>query len=132
MAPSYTLKKAERLSLKKRIEMLFSAGSSLSLYPVKILWLPFDGSSEFPVQFMCTVSSKRFKNAVTRNRIKRRVKEIFRLRKSILYEELDKDHIKLLICIIYTGNDPYPGYADLDKVIGKSLDSLIRTLRSAG
>lgn len=131
MVHGNTFKKAERLSLNKRIEMLFSAGASVSLYPIKILWLSCAEPLEYPVQVLFTTSSKRFKSAVVRNRIKRKIKESYRMRKSMLYEELNKQNRKLLISIIYTGNDPDPGFDPLDKMIGKGLELLISALLSA-
>jgi ribonuclease P protein component len=125
MVHGNTFKKAERLYLNKRIEMLFSTGASVSQYPVKILWLPFADPMEYPVQVLFTVSSRRFKSAVVRNRIKRKLKEIYRLRKSFLYEELNKCDRKLLISIIYTGNDPDPRHEYLDSLVGKGLELLI-------
>lgn len=131
MGHGNTFKKAERLSLNKRIELLFSAGATISLHPLKIVYLPFSESMEYPVQILFTVSSKRFKSAVVRNRIKRRLKEIYRMRKSFLYEELARQNRKLLIGIIYTGNDPDPKSEDLDHTVGKGLELLINVCRSA-
>ena len=131
MGHGNTFKKAERLSLNKRIELLFSTGAAISLHPLKIVYLPFPESMEYPVQILFTVSSKRFKSAVVRNRIKRRLKESYRVRKSSLYEELSKQNRKLLIGIIYTGNDPDPNFEDLDNTVAKGLELLIGTFRSA-
>jgi len=132
MGHGNTFKKAERLSLNKRIELLFSTGAAISLHPLKIVYLPFPESMEYPVQILFTVSSKRFKSAVVRNRIKRRLKESYRLRKSSFYEELSKQNRKLLIGIIYTGNDPDPNFEYLDNMVGKGLELLIGTSRSSG
>jgi ribonuclease P protein component len=131
MGHGNTFKKAERLSLNKRIELLFSTGAAISLHPLKILYLPFSESMEYPVQILFTVSSKRFKSAVVRNRIKRRLKEVYRMRKPSLYEELSKQNRKLLIGIIYTGNDPDPQFEELDNTVAKGLELLIGTYRSA-
>jgi len=130
MVHGNTFKKAERLSLNKRIEMLFSTGASISQYPVKILWLPSSEPMEYPAQVVFTVSRRRFKSSVVRNRIKRRLKEIYRLKKPLLYEELKKHNRKLLVGIIYTGNDPDPRSEYLESILGKSLDLLITAMLS--
>jgi ribonuclease P protein component len=126
-----TFKKAERLNLNKRIELLFSTGESVSLYPIKILWLPYSEPMEYPVQVLFTVSSRRFKSAVVRNLIKRKLKEIYRLQKSALYEKLNQQNRRLLISVIYTGNDPDPRYETLESLLVKGLDLLISTFQSA-
>jgi len=125
MVHGNTFKKAERLSLNKRIEVLFATGASVSIYPLKIIWLSCTEPMEYPVQVLFTISSKRFKSAVVRNRIKRKIKESYRMRKSALYAELNKQNRNLLISIIYTGKDPDPGFTYLDKTIGKGLELLI-------
>ena len=130
MVHGNTFKKAERLSLNKRIEMLFSTGASVSLYPIKILWLPFAEPLEYQAQIVFTVSQRRFKSAVVRNRIKRKLKEIYRLKKSVFYEELNKHDRKLLIGIIYIGNDPDPRSEYLEPILGKSLKLLITGISS--
>ena len=127
MTPGNTFKKAERLSLNNRIEILFASGSTISIYPLKILWLPFTKSLEYPVQVLFTVSSKRFKRAIDRNRIKRKLKEIYRLQKSFLYEGLKKSNTKILMGIMYTGNDQkIPGEA-LNNKLRQGIEILLRS-----
>lgn len=130
MVHGNTFTKAERLSLNKRIELLFSTSASVSLYPIKILWLPFTEPMEYPVQVLFTVGHKRFKKAVVRNRIKRKLREIYRLRKPWLYEELNRYDKRLLLSIIYTGNDSDPRYEYLDSILGKALELLTEAIRS--
>jgi ribonuclease P protein component len=119
-------KKDERLSLNNRIEDLFALGFAISIYPLKILWIPFTESSKYPAQVMFVVSSKRFKKAVDRNRIKRKLKEVYRLQKSFLYEELMRCNKRLLISIIYIGNDLEPLNVVLSSKLMQGFEMLIR------
>jgi ribonuclease P protein component len=78
-----SFKKAERLNSKKLIKELFDKGSSFYLYPFKVIYL--SNTSEAPIsQILISVSKRNFKKAVDRNKIKRRVREAYRLNKSQL------------------------------------------------
>ena len=72
-----TLHKAERLNRKKVIEKMFAGGSrSFSLFPLRVVWLPVEELAA-PVSILVSVSKRRFKRAVKRNRVKRRVREAY-------------------------------------------------------
>jgi len=76
--------KAERLTGKKKIEELFTDGSSFFLHPFLVKYLL---ASEGPHRLLITVPKKKFKRAVDRNRIKRLIREAYRLNKHILYNQ---------------------------------------------
>lgn len=78
----HTFKSSERLKSKKIIKELFSRGSSFYNYPLKIFLLP--GGEAIPTQVLFTVPKKKFKKAVDRNLIKRRMREAYRLNKHLL------------------------------------------------
>ena len=78
---SYSFPKEERLRSKKLIAELFRNGSSFNMYPLRFVFLKSDSnSSQFP-QILISVSKKYFKKAVDRNRIKRQIREAYRLNK---------------------------------------------------
>ncbi len=84
--PDFTFKRAERLKSRKVIEQLFKQGQSFAQYPLRIVWVEMaEPRSEFPAQFALSVSKKKFKRAVDRNRIRRLVREAYRLNKHVLY-----------------------------------------------
>lgn len=72
----HTFKKAQRLKSEKIIRELFEKGSSFYSYPIKLFYLP---KEEQPTQVLFTVPKKRFKKAVDRNKIRRRLREAYRL-----------------------------------------------------
>ncbi|KYG85671.1 hypothetical protein AWW67_00030 [Roseivirga seohaensis] len=101
---TYNFPKEERLHSKKLIQELFEKGSSFYLYPFKVMYLPY--LPEKPVnQFLVSVAKRRFKNAVDRNLIKRRVKEAYRLNKHRLFQTEDQPTPSLLIGLVYTGKE---------------------------
>ena len=78
---SYNFPKEERLRSKKLIAELFRKGSSFNLYPLRFVLLKTDLPQSFFPQVLISVSKKHFKKAVDRNRIKRQIREVYRLNK---------------------------------------------------
>jgi ribonuclease P protein component len=102
----YNFTKEERLCNKKLIDGLFHSGSSFLCYPFKASWLFVDTPQQFPVQILLAVSKKRFKRAVDRNLIKRRMREAYRLHKQqSLYDILIGANKKIVLSIAYIGKD---------------------------
>jgi len=95
-------KKEERLCNKRLINALYLSGSSFILYPYKVVFYPTD-ELDVPVQVLISVPKRRFKRAVDRNLLKRRIREAYRLQKNkLLYPFLGGGHI--LLSIQYIGN----------------------------
>lgn len=83
MDNGFGLKKAERLCGKKAIDALFvgTGSKSLSAYPIRTV---FRSTEEAGIRILVSVSKKRFRHAVDRNRVKRQLREAYRLNKHIL------------------------------------------------
>ena len=102
MAKQFTLGKTERLKSRKTIEQLFSGGKSFAINPFKVFYL-FDASAGSSLQFGAGISSKHFKKAVDRNRVKRLMKEAWRLQKNPLHTLVKEQNQSLSVFFIYTG-----------------------------
>lgn len=122
----YTFKKEERLKSRKAIEQLFDQGKSFSIFPFRVLW-QFKETPNFILQSGFAVSTKHFKNAVDRNRIKRLMREAYRLQKNELREQLKKQKKQLAVFFIYTGNE----LPDYDLVFKKTNSALARLIKTA-
>jgi ribonuclease P protein component len=87
----FTFSKDERLSSRKEIEQLFKEGKSLNSPPLKLIWQKkeFVDVSGPHVQVMFGVPKKSFPNAVDRNRLKRLMRESYRLSKPDLFEKMN-------------------------------------------
>ena len=72
--------KNEKLKSQKAIEQLFAEGKSVSAYPLRMVYL--DNQSQLKVGV--SVSKRNFKLAVHRNRVKRLLREGYRLNKNLL------------------------------------------------
>ena len=88
MAFKYPIK--EKLKSKKSIELLFSEGKSVSKYPLRLVYADNIIEKEELIKFGVSVSKKYFKKAVDRNRLKRILRECYRLNKHLLVDSIQK------------------------------------------
>lgn len=107
--PKFTFKRAERLKSRKTIGRMFKDGQSFGVYPLRLLWLrPEEPRGDSPVQFTVSVPKRSFKLAVDRNRIKRKVREAWRLNKHWLYSKLEDEEGQYAFMVLYTGKEDFP------------------------
>ncbi|MEY2917981.1 MAG: ribonuclease protein component [Bacteroidota bacterium] len=104
----YTLGKNEKLKSRKAIEQLFKEGKSFSLFPFRIIYTFKNAelqNSNNQLQTAFSVSKRYFKKATDRNRIKRLMREGWRLQKNILTEKINEAGKMMTVFIVYTGNE---------------------------
>ena len=118
----YFFKKEEKLKSRKAIGSLFAEGKQFTLFPIKVYWQTT--TAENVLQAGISVGSKHFKKAVDRNRIKRLIREAYRLQKNQLNEQLIHANKNLILFIIYIGKD-LPDYKEIYKKTGMVLNKLI-------
>lgn len=107
----YTFKKEERLCSKRLLTKLFHNGSSFILHPFRVTWM--NEALTVPAQLVISIPKRKFKRAVDRNLLKRRIREAYRLHKSqSLYPFLSQAPI--LLGITYIGKEITP-YSHLEK-----------------
>ncbi|MEO8720634.1 MAG: ribonuclease P protein component [Ginsengibacter sp.] len=116
------MKRDERLKSLKIIQRLFKEGKSFSHFPSRVVFLEIE-SQLSPLQAGFTVSTRHFKRAVDRNRIRRLMRESYRLQKNNLLNSLLIDHKTIAVFFIYTGKI-LPGYDEVFKNMGQSLQRL--------
>ncbi len=106
MKATHTLGRAERLKSRKQIERLFREGRSFTLSAFKVFYIlerpAVDGSGAV-MQAGVSVSTRNFKKAVHRNRIKRLLRESIRLQKAALGAQLNEQKKVLYYFVIFTG-----------------------------
>lgn len=118
---SHTFKKEERLCSKKVIEKLFSEGESFLAFPLKVVYLQTKLPGPYPIQAGFTVSKKIFKRAVKRNRIKRLMRETFRLNKQLLPKF--SQNTQVAVFFIFIGKE-LPKFQQMEKAMKKALYKL--------
>jgi ribonuclease P protein component len=93
--------KEERICRKNDFNMLFSDGKSFFSYPFRCVFCK-KAAEAFTVRVAVSVSKRKFKRSVDRNRIKRLMREAYRLEKHVLYDRPQQPPEQLDLLIIYT------------------------------
>src|SRR5690606_5040547 len=112
MEKKYTLNAAERLKSRKMLDQVFKTGKRINQFPFRASYLVDDETSNSSIQFGCSAPVRTFKRAVDRNRVKRLMKEAFRLQKFILLDVLAQKNKRLVIFVIFTASD-LPDFATI-------------------
>ncbi len=103
---SNSLHKSERLDKKKLIEKLFGGGArSFSVFPLRVVYLALDNVQGEHAAILVSVSKRRFKRAVKRNRVKRQIREAYRLNKQPLLQTLKEHNLHIAIAFIYLSDE---------------------------
>ncbi len=97
----YIFPKREHLCGEIRINKLFVEGRAFIAYPLRVVYIISNEKSDVAVNVMIAVPKKRFKRAVKRNRLKRLMRESYRLNKSILTEKCIDKNINIQIAFNY-------------------------------
>lgn len=112
MAKQFTLGRKERLKSRKSIEQLFSEGQRFTQLPIRIFYRRAEGKG---LQFGVAVSARLFKKAVDRNRVKRVIREAWRLQKNELEKRLLEKEQGLHVFFVYTDKE-IPVFATISNV----------------
>ncbi len=103
---SNTFKKGERLKSRKLIKLLFEKGKRLKSFPIHLLYLDIDHDSDYPIQVGFSAPKRYHKKAIDRNRIKRLMREAYRLHKKDLFTyQNPANNKKYILMFIYMSND---------------------------
>ena len=109
---SFSYPKKEKLKSQKLIEQLFSEGKSVSAFPLRMVYLKTEFEDDVQFKTGVSTSKRNFKNAVDRNRIKRLLREAYRLNKAVYFNNISGSYA---LMILYIGKDG----TDFDSVESK-------------
>ena len=110
---------SEHLKSRKMISEIFNLRQSVSAFPLRILWLEIPNSQDLGKyhflsasadvrhQIAFSVPKRKLKHAVDRNRVKRQLREIYRLNKTELLQFLMHEDKKLISIVVYTDGKLY-------------------------
>lgn len=122
MAKQFTLGKKERLKSRKAIEQLFKEGNRFNTGPCRIFFIE---TSMPGISMGAGVSARNFKKSTDRNRIKRLIREAYRLQKLPLEQKLIEKDKGLHVFIIYTAME-LPLYSEVHESMATILNRLIK------
>ena len=123
-----TFGKPEKLCSKSVISGLIENGNLIHTPLLKVIWNTSPVLLPFPAQIAFSVSKRNFKLAVTRNLIKRRLREAYRRQKNTLYDFLAAEKKQLVMILIVRGND-VPDFSRVENAIADVMYKLLRALR---
>jgi ribonuclease P protein component len=116
--------KKEKLKSQKLIEILFSEGKSVSVYPLRMVFLKTTDSESASIKCGVSVSKRNFKKAVDRNHIKRLLRESYRLNKIKYFNNISSSYAFMILYISKDGID----FDSLDKKMNLLLDKFSKLI----
>jgi len=123
MMPSFTFGKNEKLCSQKLIGEMFLSGNTFLCYPMKVVWRKVDElHTDAAVQIAFSVPKRIYKRAHDRNRIKRLMRESYRLQKSELLQMAESKGLKIALMVVYIGKE----ILDYPKVSAAMAKAIIR------
>lgn len=95
----YTYTNKEKLKSKILIDQLFTEGQSVSAFPLRLVYLSTTFDENIRAKTGVSVSKRHFKSAVDRNRIKRLLRESYRLHKAEFFNNLTAQYAFMVLYI---------------------------------
>jgi ribonuclease P protein component len=117
----HTYSKIEKLKSKILIEKLFDEGKSVKIFPLRLIFLETIFNEPIKIKCGVSVGKRNFKNAVDRNRVKRLIREAYRLNKSAYFNNITTQYAFM---ILYIGNEK-PTFEQTDKSMRKLLEKFV-------
>ena len=127
---SFTFPRSERLKSKKILERTFVEGEKVKAWPLVVRRLKTELPEKVPCQVMVSVSKRLFKRAVDRNRIKRLLRENWRLQKNALVQSWATDETQNAVVFIYMGKE-MPTFEIIEKAMGVAVEKMISKSNTA-
>lgn len=118
--------KKERLCSEIQISDLFQNGESFMSYPVRVVMQVFKPVENPGIQVVISVPKKKLKHAVDRNRVKRLLRETYRLNKQILLEQVIAQEASVRLAFIWVPSE----ILDYQRVEKKMKEALVKAGKS--
>ena len=120
----FTFNKKETLKSKKLIDLLFTEGKSVSAFPLRLVYIPTSFEDDIPVKTGVSVSKRNFKTAVDRNRIKRLLREVYRLNKTHYFNNMTTQYAFM---ILYIGKEK-PTFTQVETIMKRLFEKFLNKI----
>mgnify|MGYP000931396696 CR=1 FL=1 len=117
----HTYSKIEKLKSQALIEKLFVEGKAIKAFPLRLIFLITEFDESIKAKCGVSVGKKNFKNAVDRNKVKRLMRETYRLNKNTYFNNITTQYA---LMILYIGNEK-PSFEQLNKSMKKLLERFV-------
>lgn len=130
MSENFFFPKSEKLCSDKLIDRLFTEGNrEIGSFPVRLVYLQVSTEEISGINILVSVSKRHFKRAVKRNRVKRQLREYYRLNNKKLKSMLVANNQGLLLALIYTDGKLW-STEKLNKRLDSAFEKLLSVLSS--
>lgn len=123
----FTFPAVEKLKSRKLIQQLFAQGKTVHVPLLTCHFLLNPSSLPVRLQAGVGASARQFKKATDRNRIKRLLREAYRLNKHSLQETLIQQKSSLAIFLLYNGKE-VPTFGNIENAMQQLLPLLQRKI----
>lgn len=96
----------EHLKSKSVIDSLYANGTSVTAFPLRAVFLEQPEGQEPTAAILINVAKRRFRHAVDRNLLKRRIREAYRTGKHNFIDTLENNGKKMAVAIMYIDSKP--------------------------
>ena len=120
----FTFKKEERLYGHSALDHVYNKGKHLHHQSIKLIFIEVPQGIISPCRIVFSVPKRSFKKAVDRNLIKRRMREIYRNHKHLLYKKFNEKQKSIHLYMIYTSKQIIP-FDELKENMVKALETLV-------
>lgn len=123
MGKTFGFEKCEKLCGEITVNKLFLEGSSFLVYPLRVVWRSAPASDKPSMRILTSVPKKKLKHAVDRNRIKRLIREAYRLNRNDLGDFVRQQNLAVEVAFIWIPSELIE-YEKVERKIKLALEKL--------
>ncbi len=119
----FKFSKKERICKQNDFQYAFSKGEMIKHFPFRCIYI-IRPSDKLQIKIGISVPKKTIKLAIERNRIKRLIREAYRVNKHLLHDYFQQQSIELLIIFVYIYKNKY-SFNEMNKQVNALLNKII-------